>query len=265
MSRAGVAKAVADLQQLKKLGLVRTQGRRNLMFDCPFHSSNKRQDTPSFGIHIETGEWNCFNPMCGMKGPSVQVLFSRLTGIPEEEANIMIPAGLGATDDLRRRLAGIQDDEATIPMAPFPATVPIEDAPEAAAYMKRRGIPPEVWARLGLRYAPADRLKSDHAVNGPTVSGKRIIFPIELPDSRGFMGRSLVDNCDIPKWRPIANAGPIFYDPLGILTGVYPTLFSLIFTSANSSVLPLVNLCFIIVGLTFNSCLRASSISLHKM
>ena len=228
MSRAGVAKAVADLQQLKKLGLVRTQGRRNLMFDCPFHSSNKRQDTPSFGIHIETGEWNCFNPMCGMKGPSVQVLFSRLTGIPEEEANIMIPAGLGATDDLRRKLAGIKDEEATAPMAPYPVTTLIGDTPAAVAYMKRRVIPAEVWERLGLCFAAADRMRSDFVVGGPTVSGNRIIFPIELEDGKGFMGRSLVDSCDIPKWRPIANTGPIFYDPLGILTGIYSTSWVLL-------------------------------------
>lgn len=215
MSRAAVEKVLDDLEKLGKLDRPRRRGRKNITFDCPFHSKGKRQETPSFGVEAETGEWNCFNPSCGRRGPTVQVLYAYLTGTAEAEVEAIFPQDFGATDDLRRKLSS-GEDLSPRPMAPYPATIDISDSPEARAYMERRRIPRAIWERLGLRYCPAERIRSSFDDNN-TVGGRRIIFPIKLPGGRfGFMGRSIGED-RVPKWRPISNTFGVFYDPLGML------------------------------------------------
>jgi len=215
MSRT-VELVIADLQRIGKLKAPRKRGRKNWNFDCPFHSPDQRQDTPSFGIRIETGQWNCFNPACGRKGPTIQALYAALTGVPEEEAQAVFPSDLGATDDLRARLNGKVDPHDPQIMAPYPQTIAIRNSPEAVAYMKHRGIPEQVWDRLELAYAFDKRLAA--SLDGKTaMHGKRIIFPIVLPNGRrGFMGRSIHED-PVPKWRPIENTGTFFYDPLRLI------------------------------------------------
>lgn len=53
---------VLDYLQRKGLSRIRMNG-RNAMACCPFHDDRD----PSFGVNIDTGEYNCFG--CGVKGP----------------------------------------------------------------------------------------------------------------------------------------------------------------------------------------------------
>lgn len=220
MSRAGISQVLADLQKLGKLGPMRRRGRYNHSFDCPFHSKGKRQSTPSFGVHVETGEWNCFNPTCARKGPSIQALYAALTGKPQDEVEAMFPADAGATDDIRAKLKAEPDKDLPAPMAPFPRTVPIQSDAAAATYMASRRIPQKVWEAMGLSFAPAPRLAAGFT-GSATFGGRRIIFPIELPGAMGFMGRAIGPD-RTAKWRPISNVGKLFYDPLGILKRPIP-------------------------------------------
>lgn len=186
------------------------------MFDCPFHSKGKRQDTASFGVQVETGGWNCFNPECGRKGPSIQSLYARLTGTAEEQVETLFPKDLGATDDLRRRLTSSNPQAAARALAPFPKVASIQDHEAARAYMRGRRIPESVWAKLGLGYCPDARMAGEYGTR-TTMGGRRIVFPIRLPDgSMGFLGRSIGAD-PVSKWRPIENTGTFFYDPLGLI------------------------------------------------
>jgi hypothetical protein len=220
MSKTAIAKILLDLQKLGKIDAPRKRTRKNLSFDCPFHSKGKRQETPSFGVHIETGEWNCFNPSCGRKGPSIQALFATLTGTAQAEVEAIFPVDMGATDDLRDRLSG-KDKENLIPraMAPYPGVKLISDYPEAVAYMTKRKIPEWVWSKLGLRYCPSPRMSMGYKGN-ITVGGKRIVFPIYFNQGNiGFLGRSILPD-PLPKWRPIENTATFFYDPLNLLGSI---------------------------------------------
>lgn len=216
MNRTGVEKVLAELQKLGKIPAPRRSGRKNYIFDCPFHSKGQKQATPSFGVQVETGEWNCFNPTCGRKGPTIQALYSALTGIPEAEASVVFPTDLGATDDLRRRLGASPTALKPVSMAPFPLVGLISDHAEAVAYMARRKIPDMVWNKMGIRYCAAPRMASAYDAK-TTVGGRRIVFPIHFPDGGiGFMGRSIGKD-QMPKWRPIENTDLFFYDPLRLL------------------------------------------------
>jgi hypothetical protein len=226
--RSDVERVIADLQKAKKLGQPRSRGRRNIMFDCPFHSPGKRQSTPSFGIEVNTGEWNCYNPGCGRKGPRIQILLSVLTGVPEEEANVLVPPTLGATKELRRRLGKDRDPLEGPPrlLAPWPKMKLIYDDADAKAYMAHRRIPPWVWDRLRLQYAHEPRIQSGFK-KGPTIGGRRIVFPMVMGSTGiGFMARSIARD-PLEKWRPISSTEEMFYDPLGFVAGgdTWPLVF----------------------------------------
>lgn len=200
---SAVVEVLDRLQKLGKLPAPRRRG-KNYIYDCPFHSPGKRQDTASFGVHSDTGEWNCFG--CHRRGPSIDALYSVLTGIPVKAAQAILPrpAQPGIKDVLAKlKVAALVPE----PMEAFPRTVAIAQSKEATAYMHRRGIPPWVWDKLGLLYACANQ-----------KLGRRIIFPMALPGGKvGFMGRAIDASEKIQKFRPISNLENYFYDPLGVL------------------------------------------------
>ena len=216
--KSGIEKILLQLEKGGHIDAPRRQGDKNWTYDCPFHSKGVRQSSPSFGVHAETGQWNCFNPDCGRKGPSIQVLYAYLTGTPEEEAKAVFPSDAGATDDLRKMLLGSDDNKEPRIMAPFPKAGLIREYPAAVEYMERRRIPEWVWLKMGALYAPEKQIIGTMD-RRTTMGGRRIIFPIRLPNGQlGFMGRSIYRD-EINKWRPIENTGTFFYDPLGLLSG----------------------------------------------
>ena len=54
---------------------------------CPFHEDH----TPSFGVNIESGGYNCFG--CGAKGGSIVHFYARLKGISYRQAAEHIKMG----------------------------------------------------------------------------------------------------------------------------------------------------------------------------
>lgn len=218
---AGVMEVLEKLQKMGKLPAPRRVG-KNVIYDCPFHSAGKRQDTASFGVHATTGAWNCYNPDCHSRGPEIYSLYAALTGIKIRAAKAILPrVDQPVVNEIRQKLtAGVSD--VPEPLAPLPHTVFIYDNPEATDYMASRRIPHRVWNDLGLMYAPDARIPSAYlAETGgrvPTVTGRRIVFPMRLPGGKtGYMGRSIDANAKVAKFRPISNLANYFYDPLGIL------------------------------------------------
>ncbi len=191
---------------------------KNRTYDCPFHGLGKQQDTPSFAVRVDTGQFNCFNPECSGKGPNIYVLYSKLTGVPlwqvkEMLGQIVIP--IDALDDVIKGLRPSAGGPLGLRLQkPWPQTIPVTDSPEATRYLTGRGIPQNIWEKAGIKFYRGEYLPEPEDVS-PKVKGNRIIFPIYYWDQLlvGYSSRSLIPDDVLKYYRPVDNIGKWFYNP----------------------------------------------------
>ncbi|MGH9369309.1 MAG: DNA primase [Thermoanaerobaculia bacterium] len=144
-SAADIVEVIGEHTRLKKAG-------RSWKGLCPFH--NER--TPSFTVDREKGLYHCFG--CGAGGDVIHFVrqIDRLDFPEAVEAlasrfGVTIPKRVsrGPRDDRREKLL-----EATAAAERFYAAQLAKPENPAAAYLRERGVPVELWQKLGLGYAP---------------------------------------------------------------------------------------------------------------
>lgn len=129
---------------------------------CPFHS----EKTPSFYVYPDTQSFYCFG--CGAGG-DVITFAKKINSIGYPEAVKLLAGRAGmpepAEDDqvgrMRSRVLSINKEAARFFHACLNSTV--EEARQARAYWRRRGLDDRTIVRFGLGYAPDDgRALYDH-------------------------------------------------------------------------------------------------------
>jgi DNA primase len=144
-SAADIVEVIGEHTRLKKAG-------RSWKGLCPFH--NER--TPSFTVDRDKGLYHCFG--CGAGGDVIHFVrqIDRLDFPEAVEAlagrfGVAIPKrpSRGPRDDRREKLL-----EATAAAQRFYAAELSKAGNPAAQYLAGRSIPPELWQKLGLGYAP---------------------------------------------------------------------------------------------------------------
>ena len=122
---------------------------------CPFHS----EKTPSFYVYPDTQSFYCFG--CGVGGDVIHFV-RRINSIDYTEAVKMLAARAGMpepqeddkTGRLRSRILSMNKEAARYFHACLNSTV--EEARQARAYWRRRGLDDKTIVRFGLGYAPDD-------------------------------------------------------------------------------------------------------------
>jgi DNA primase len=144
-SAADIVEVIGDHTRLKKAG-------RSWKGLCPFH--NER--TPSFTVDRDKGLYHCFG--CGAGGDVIHFVrqadrldFPEAVEVLAERFGITIPrrAGRGPRDERREKLL-----DAIRGAHQFYARELARPGNRAAAYLEERGVPPDLWTRLGMGYAP---------------------------------------------------------------------------------------------------------------
>src|SRR5262245_60079664 len=144
-SASDIVEVIGERTTLKKAG-------RSWKGLCPFH--NER--TPSFTVDREKGLYHCFG--CGAGGDVIHFVrqIDRLEFPEAVEAlasrfGVAIPkrASRGPRDDRREKLL----DAVAAAERFFSAELARPDNP-AAKYLTGRGVPPDLWQRLTMGYAP---------------------------------------------------------------------------------------------------------------
>lgn len=146
--RNEIADVVGSYVQLKRKG--RLYGGL-----CPFHS----EKTPSFYVYPETQSFYCFG--CGAGG-DVITFIKKIDNIDYVEAVKLLAGRAGmpepAEDDgvgrMRSRVLAINRDAARWFYACLNSST--EEAKQARAYWRRRGLDDKTIVRFGLGYAPDD-------------------------------------------------------------------------------------------------------------
>ena len=146
--RTDIVELVGSYVQLKRKG--RLYGGL-----CPFHS----EKTPSFYVYPDTQSFYCFG--CGAGGDAIN--FARkINSIDYGEAVKMLAARAGMpepqeddkTGRMRSRILSMNKEAARFFHACLNSTV--EEARQARAYWRRRGLDDKTIVRFGLGYAPND-------------------------------------------------------------------------------------------------------------
>ena len=213
-SAADIVAVIGEHTKLKKAG-------RSWKGLCPFHSER----TPSFTVDRDKGLYHCFG--CGAGGDVIHFVrqMDRLDFPEAVEAlasrfGVTIPkrASRGPRDDRRERLL-----EAMAAAQRYYAGRLVEKGSKAAAYLEGRGVPREMWTRLGLGHAPdswdalskalsaayPEALLAEAGLVQPRTEGRghydrfrdRLLFTVRDDKGRpaGFGGRALSDGQE-PKY-----------------------------------------------------------------
>ena len=146
--RTDIVELVSSYVQLKRKG--RLYGGL-----CPFHS----EKTPSFYVYPDTESFYCFG--CQAAGDAIGFV-KKINNISTEEAIKMLAARAGMpepqeddkTGRLRSRVLSMNKEAARFFHACLNSTV--EEARQARAYWRRRGLDDKTIVRFGLGYAPND-------------------------------------------------------------------------------------------------------------
>ena len=146
--RTDIVELVGSYVQLKRKG--RLYGGL-----CPFHS----EKSPSFYVYPDTQSFYCFG--CGAGGDAL-TFAKKINSIDYPEAVKMLAARAGMpepqeddkTGRMRSRILSMNTEAARI----FHACLnsPVEEARQARAYWRRRGLDDKTIVRFGLGYAPDD-------------------------------------------------------------------------------------------------------------
>jgi len=213
-SAADIVAVIGEHTKLKKAG-------RSWKGLCPFHSER----TPSFTVDRDKGLYHCFG--CGAGGDVIHFVrqMDRLDFPEAVEAlasrfGVTIPrrASRGPRDDRREKLL-----EAMAAAQRFYAGRLAEKGSKAAAYLEGRGVPREMWTRLGLGQAPdswdalskalsaayPEALLAEAGLVQPRTEGRghydrfrdRLLFTVKDDKGRpaGFGGRALSEGQE-PKY-----------------------------------------------------------------
>jgi DNA primase len=205
LARIDIVDVIDRSVPLKKAGA-------NYQACCPFHS----EKTPSFTVSPTKQFYHCFG--CGAHGTAIGFLMEHDgKSFPEaiealaRDAGVTVPHVETAED--RERREETTDLSATLLAAAKFYRARLKDAPDAIAYLKRRGLTGAVAAHFGIGYAPEGWQNlaaafpgyEDPSLDaaGLVVSGdggkrydrfrSRIMFPIHDTRGRviGFGGRVL--------------------------------------------------------------------------
>ena len=122
---------------------------------CPFHS----EKSPSFYVYPDTQSFYCFG--CGAGGDAI-TFAKKINSIDYPEAVKMLAARAGMpepqeddkTGRMRSRILSMNKEAARFFHACLNSTV--EEARQARAYWRRRGLDDKTIVRFGLGYAPND-------------------------------------------------------------------------------------------------------------
>lgn len=154
LARIDIADVVGRHVQLRK-------GGANLLGLCPFHN----EKTPSFTVSPTKQFYHCFG--CGAHGSAIRFLTEH-TGASFPEAVRTLAGSVGMTvpeeprtprqraAERERREEGSRQQH-ILDQAQAHYQAALKHAPEAIAYLKRRGLSGEVAARFGLGWAGSDR------------------------------------------------------------------------------------------------------------
>ena len=146
--RTDIVELVGSYVQLKRKG--RLYGGL-----CPFHS----EKTPSFYVYPDTQSFYCFG--CGAGGDAI-TFTKKINSIDYTEAVKLLAARAGMpepqeddkTGRMRSRILSMNKEAARFFHACLNSTV--EEARQARAYWRRRGLDDKTIVRFGLGYAPDD-------------------------------------------------------------------------------------------------------------
>ena len=146
--RTDIVEVVGSYVQLKRKG--RLYGGL-----CPFHS----EKSPSFYVYPDTQSFYCFG--CGAGGDAI-TFAKKINSIDYPEAVKMLAARAGMpepqeddkTGRMRSRILSMNKEAARFFHACLNSTV--EEARQARAYWRRRGLDDKTIVRFGLGYAPND-------------------------------------------------------------------------------------------------------------
>ena len=146
--RSDVVDVVGSYVQLKRKG-------RLYAGLCPFHN----EKTPSFYVYPETQSFYCFG--CGAGG-DVITFVKKINALSYPEAVKMLAARAGmpepeeddGTGRMRSRILSMNKEAARFFHACLNSSV--DEAAQARAYWRRRGLDDRTIARFGLGYAPDD-------------------------------------------------------------------------------------------------------------
>ena len=146
--RTDIVELVGSYVQLKRKG--RLYGGL-----CPFHS----EKSPSFYVYPDTQSFYCFG--CGAGGDAI-TFAKKINSIDYPEAVKMLAARAGMpepqeddkTGRTRSRILSMNKEAARFFHACLNSTV--EEARQARAYWRRRGLDDKTIVRFGLGYAPND-------------------------------------------------------------------------------------------------------------
>lgn len=154
LARVDIVDVVGRYVQLRK-------GGANLLGLCPFHN----EKTPSFTVSPTKQFYHCFG--CGAHGSAIHFLTEH-TGAPFPEAVRTLAASVGLTvpeeprsprqraADRERREEGTRQRD-VLQQAQVHYRAALKQAPQAIAYLKKRGLSGEIAARFGLGWASNDR------------------------------------------------------------------------------------------------------------
>ena len=146
--RTDIVELVGSYVQLKRKG--RLYGGL-----CPFHS----EKTPSFYVYPDTQSFYCFG--CQAAGDAISFV-KKINNISSGEAIKMLASRAGMpepqeddkTGRMRSRILSMNKEAARFFHACLNSTV--EEARQARAYWRRRGLDDKTIVRFGLGYAPND-------------------------------------------------------------------------------------------------------------
>jgi DNA primase len=204
LARVDIVDIIERYLPLKKGGV-------NYFACCPFHS----EKSASFSVSPSKQFYHCFG--CGAHGSAIGFLmqYSGLTYV-EAIRELAQQAGVQVPDDRRNTRQPIDNLERLIEIMTATAQFyreALEHSPAAGAYLRKRGLSPDIAARFGIGFAPdaqtsLQRIFPDYrdkllATAGLVIDNEqgrrydrfrnRIIFPIH--DRRGriiaFGGRIL--------------------------------------------------------------------------
>ncbi len=207
LARADIVEVVGRAVQLKKAGA-------NYLGLCPFHG----EKSPSFTVSPAKQFYHCFG--CGVHGSAIGFLMEQ-QGLSYVEAIENLAQSLGM--DVPRERADSPAQKAApgllqvLEIASAFYRSRLRDAPEAIAYLKKRGLSGEIAKRFGIGYAPeawraleaavADYEQEELVSAGLVIQGDtedanarkkrydrfrdRVMFPIRNPRGQviGFGGR----------------------------------------------------------------------------
>jgi DNA primase len=212
IERVDIVEVIDSRVSLKKAG-------RNYSARCPFHNEN----TPSFTVSQDKQFYHCFG--CGAHGTVISFLMQyESLGFIEAVEALAQQAGLTMPAVAHQNKPASQGVYEVLAKAVDYFSDRLRTAPDAQAYLKKRGLAEATVARFGLGYAPEswDGLMHQFSRDKATVElldraglvvasqnkpgnyydrfRHRIMFPIRDPRGRtiGFGGRVLGN--DTPKY-----------------------------------------------------------------